>query len=59
LAELGNTKIKSLEDIIEFNKENTGTEGANAGDHPAFPTGQVMSSQYTRGCPDLTYLGHI
>lgn len=41
LAELGNTNIRSLEDIIEFNRENTGTEGANPGDHPAFASGQV------------------
>ena len=42
LSELSNTDIKSLEDIVAFNIENRGTEGACAGDHPAFPTGQVI-----------------
>lgn len=42
LSELSNTNVKTFEDIIDFNKENTGTEGACPGDHPAFPTGQVI-----------------
>lgn len=41
LSELSNTSIKSVEDIIEYNDNNTGTEGAEPGDHPAFVTGQV------------------
>ena len=41
LSELSETRMKSLDDIIEYNRENSGTEGANPGDHPAFPTGQV------------------
>ena len=38
LSELSETRMKSLDDIIEYNRENSGTEGANPGDHPAFPT---------------------
>lgn len=41
LSRLQNTSIKTVEDVVRFNEENTGTEGAQAGDHPAFPTGQV------------------
>lgn len=40
-SELSGTSMKTLEDIIEYNQENHGTEGAQPGDHPAFPTGQV------------------
>ncbi len=43
LSGLSNTSIKSVEDIIEYNDNNTGTEGAEPGDHPAFTTGQVRS----------------
>ena len=41
LSELCSTPIKTLEDIVEYNIKNRGTEGAFPGDHPAFPTGQV------------------
>ena len=41
LSELSEIPMKTLEDVIEFNQQNTGTEGAKPGDHPAFPTGQV------------------
>ena len=41
LSELSETCMKTLEDVIEYNKANGGTEGAKPGDHPAFPTGQV------------------
>ena len=41
VAQLSDTSIKSVEDIVEFNDRNTGTEGANPGDLPAFPSGQV------------------
>ena len=35
------TSIRSVEDIVEFNDLNSGTEGPNEGDHAAFPSGQV------------------
>jgi len=41
LSQLSNTSIKSVEDIIRYNENNTGTEGAEPGDHPAFISGQV------------------
>ena len=36
--------MTGTKDIIEYNKQNTGTEGAAAGDFPAFASGQVSSS---------------
>lgn len=41
LSELSDTRMKTLANVIEFNEENSGTEGAKPGDHPAFPSGQV------------------
>lgn len=41
LSELSNTSARSVEDIVEYNDHNTGTEGAQPGDHPAFLSGQV------------------
>ena len=41
LSELSNTCIKSVEDIIKYNDENSGTEGAYPGDHRAFTSGQA------------------
>ena len=43
LSRLENTKVKSLEDLVMFNKHNKGTEGAEPGDHPAFPSGQASN----------------
>ncbi|KAL1900373.1 hypothetical protein Cpir12675_000955 [Ceratocystis pirilliformis] len=40
LSELTNTKMRSLEDIIEYNNKNPGTEGGQPGTHPAFSSGQ-------------------
>ncbi|KAL8712601.1 MAG: hypothetical protein Q9220_003132 [cf. Caloplaca sp. 1 TL-2023] len=58
LSELSNTNIRSLEDVIQFNIKNRGTEGASPGDHPAFPTGQDVFHDIvaTRGELDNTYL---
>jgi amidase len=39
LAALGNTAIKSVEDIVTYNEANRGTEGAEPGNVTAFPTG--------------------
>ena len=41
LEDQPSTRIKSIEDIIEYNESNQGTEGPNQGDHPAFASGQV------------------
>ena len=40
LAELDNTNIRSLEDIVEYNVHNFGSEGGLPGIHPAFGSGQ-------------------
>jgi hypothetical protein len=42
LSKLKNTNIKTVEDVVRFNDENAGSQGANPGDHPAFPSGQVI-----------------
>lgn len=41
LSELSNTPIKTFEDIIRFNNDNTGTEGGIPNTHRAWPSGQV------------------
>ncbi len=33
--------MKTIDDIVAYNDENRGTEGAQPGDHPAFSSGQV------------------
>lgn len=43
LSELSCTEIKTLEDVVSYNDSNPHTEGAHAGDHPAFTSGQVSS----------------
>lgn len=43
LSQLSGTRMKTIEDIVKYNAENSGTEGANPGDHSAFPSGQVSS----------------
>jgi amidase len=40
-SELTNTTIKTIEDVVQYNIDNKGTEGAEKGDHPAFRSGQV------------------
>lgn len=40
LSKLKNTEMKTVEDVVRFNENNTGTQGAKPGDHPAFPSGQ-------------------
>ncbi|KAL8668968.1 MAG: hypothetical protein Q9168_006423 [Polycauliona sp. 1 TL-2023] len=58
LSQLSGTAVKSVEDVLAFNIRNAGTEGAQPGDVPAFPSGQdnlqeVVNSQ---GVEDDTYL---
>jgi amidase len=59
LSELKNTPIKSLKDIIQFNKDNDGSEGGYPypRGHPAFKSGQdgFLASYATRGKQDKTY----
>lgn len=57
LAELNNTAIHSLQDIVQYNIDNVGTEGGVPGTHPAFPSGQdgFIASLETGGVMDDIY----
>lgn len=57
LADLNNTGIRSLEDIIQYNIDNVGSEGGIPGIHPAFKSGQdgFNASLATGGVMDETY----
>ena len=57
LAELSNTNIRSLEDIVQYNIDNVGTEGGTPGIHPAFGSGQdgFLNSLATKGIMNTTY----
>jgi amidase len=48
LSKLKNTNMKTVEDVVRFNDENAGSQGANPGDHPAFPSGQVRRRRHLR-----------
>ncbi len=41
LSGLSASPVKTIEDVLAFNESNTGTEGAQPGDLPAFASGQV------------------
>lgn len=41
LSGLSASPVKTIEDVLTFNESNTGTEGAQPGDLPAFASGQV------------------
>lgn len=59
LAELNNTRIRTLEDIVAYNLDNDGSEGGNPWPlgHPAFYSGQdgFLASLETRGVQDDAY----
>ncbi|TVY68644.1 putative amidase, partial [Lachnellula suecica] len=57
LAELNNTAIRSLEDIVQYNIDNVGSEGGIPNVHPAFKSGQdgFNASLATGGVMDQTY----
>lgn len=57
LSELSNTPIRSLEDIVQYNLDNLGSEGGLPGIHPAFGSGQdgFLASLETKGIMDETY----
>lgn len=64
LSSLTQTAIKSLDDVVGYNKQNSGTEGATPGEVPAFPTGQdnLLEIIESGGNRDATYhsaLKHI
>ena len=57
LSELQNTDIKSLEDIVQYNIDNLGSEGGLPNVHPAFASGQdgLLASLASKGIMDETY----
>ena len=57
LGNLENTTMKTLEDLVRYNDENTGSEGGRKGTHPAFTTGQDLFRECvdTKGLEDKTY----
>lgn len=57
LADLNNTSIRSLEDIVQYNLDNVGSEGGLPGVHPAFQSGQdgFLASLATKGEMNETY----
>ncbi|KAG2417682.1 hypothetical protein HFD88_008901 [Aspergillus terreus] len=61
LAEVNNTNIKSLEDLVQYNKDNYGSEGGFPGIHPAFGSGQdgFIASLESKGIMDDTYFSAL
>ena len=64
LAQLVESPVRSIEDIVTYNIENTGTEGGLPGSIPAFPSGQERLTEIMdgKGVRDETYysaLDHI
>ncbi|RJE21941.1 amidase family [Aspergillus sclerotialis] len=57
LAEVNNTDIKSVEDLVQYNKVNYGSEGGYPGIHPAFGSGQdgLIASLESKGIMNETY----
>ncbi|KAL1959067.1 hypothetical protein VTO42DRAFT_3308 [Malbranchea cinnamomea] len=57
LSTLENTRMRSLEDIIQYNLDNYATEGGHPGVHPAFESGQdsFLAALETKGIMDETY----
>ena len=64
LGDLVDSPVRSLEDVIEYNRKNAGTEGGVPGVHPAYPDGQsnFLEIAASKGVKDATYrsaLAHI
>lgn len=57
LAELTNTDMHSLEDLVQYNIDNLGTEGGTPGIQPAWGSGQdqFLDSLATKGIMNSTY----
>ncbi|KFY22356.1 hypothetical protein V491_02830 [Pseudogymnoascus sp. VKM F-3775] len=53
-SELTNTCIRTVEDVVKFNTDNKGTEGAAPGDHPAFRTGHDVLIEIIKGRGEKT-----
>ncbi|KAF7889748.1 uncharacterized protein EAF02_002163 [Botrytis sinoallii] len=57
LADLNNTDIRTVENIVQYNIDNVGSEGGLPGVHPAFKSGQdgFLASLATGGIMNETY----
>ncbi|KZF25823.1 amidase family protein [Xylona heveae TC161] len=57
LAELNNTDVRTIEDLVQYNIDNAGSEGGFPYVHPAFSSGQdgFLASLDTNGTMDETY----
>ncbi|CAI7611069.1 unnamed protein product [Penicillium glandicola] len=57
LSEVENTNIRSVEDLVQYNIDNYGSEGGLPGIHPAFGSGQdgLLASLATKGVMNETY----
>ncbi|CAG8897638.1 unnamed protein product [Penicillium egyptiacum] len=57
LSEVENTNVRSVEDLVQYNIDNYGSEGGLPGIHPAFGSGQdgLLASLETKGVMDATY----
>jgi amidase len=61
LAEVNNTAIKSVEDLVQYNIDNYGSEGGLPGIHPAFGSGQdgLIASLESKGIMNETYFSAL
>ncbi|KAJ5215142.1 hypothetical protein N7468_010821 [Penicillium chermesinum] len=61
LSEVNNTAIKSLEDLVQYNRDNYGSEGGFPGVHPAFGSGQdgLIASLESKGVMNETYFSAL
>lgn len=57
LAELNNTDIRTVEDLVQNNIDNYGSEGGYPSIHPAFGSGQdgLVASMESKGIMNATY----
>ncbi|PLB44866.1 alpha-glucosidase [Aspergillus steynii IBT 23096] len=57
LSEVNNTNIKSVEDLVQYNADNYGSEGGFPSIHPAFGSGQdgLIASLESKGIMNETY----
>lgn len=57
LADVSNTNVKSVEDLVQYNVDNYGSEGGYPSIHPAFGSGQdgLLASLASKGIMNETY----
>lgn len=57
LSELSGTDIQTVQDVLAYNYQNQGTEGARTGIHPAFPSGLASTCLSKNGKPTYKFQG--